>query len=83
MQITKLQSNKFKTNLVALFITVPLTKENCTKNALLTSVLRRGTNNLKTQEEINFEEKNINDGIENLVKLREMLKKYKVIRVVK
>ena len=52
MQITKLQSNKFKTNLVALFITVPLTKENCTKNAILTSVLRRGTNNLKTQEEI-------------------------------
>lgn len=52
MQITKLQSNKFKTNLVALFITVPLTKENCTKNALLTSVLRRGTNILKTQEEI-------------------------------
>ena len=52
MQITKLQSNKFKTNLVALFITVPLTKENCTKNALLTSVLRRGTKNLKNQEEI-------------------------------
>ena len=52
MQITKLQSNKFKTNLCALFITVPLTKENCTKNALLTSVLRRGTKKLKTQEEI-------------------------------
>ena len=52
MQITKLQSNKFKTNLVALFITVPLTKENCTKNALITSVLRRGTKKLKTQEEI-------------------------------
>lgn len=52
MKINKLQSNKFKTNLVALFITVPLTKENCTKNAILTSVLRRGTNNLKTQEEI-------------------------------
>ena len=52
MQITKLQSNKFKTNLSALFITVPLSKENCTKNALLTSVLRRGTNNLKTQEDI-------------------------------
>lgn len=52
MQITKLQSNKFKTNLCALFITVPLTKENCTKNALITSVLRRGTQNYKTQEEI-------------------------------
>ena len=47
MQITKLQSNKFKTNLVALFITVPLAKENCTKNALITSVLRRGTQNYK------------------------------------
>ena len=52
MQITKLQSNKFKTNLTALFITVPLTRENCTKNALLTSVLRRGNKYLKTQEEI-------------------------------
>ncbi len=52
MQITKLQTNKFKTNLVALFITVPLAKENCTKNALITSVLRRGTQNYKTQEEI-------------------------------
>lgn len=52
MQITKLQSNKFKTNLCVLFITVPLTKENCTKNALITSVLRRGTQNYKTQEEI-------------------------------
>lgn len=52
MKITKLQTNKFKTNLVALFITVPLAKENCTKNALITSVLRRGTQNYKTQEEI-------------------------------
>ena len=52
MQITKLQSNKFKTNLCALFITVPLTKKNCTKNALITSVLRRGTQDYKTQEEI-------------------------------
>ena len=52
MQITELESNKFKTNLCALFITVPLTKENCTKNSLITSVLRRGTQNYKTQEEI-------------------------------
>ena len=52
MQITKLQTNKFKTNLVAFFITIPLTKENCTKNALITSVLRRGTKNYKTQEDI-------------------------------
>ena len=54
MEITKLQTNKFKTNLCALFITVPLSKETVTKNALLVSVLRRGTENLKSQEEISI-----------------------------
>lgn len=52
MEITKLQSNKFKTNLCSVFLTLPLKKETVTKNALLTSVLRRGTKNLNTQEEI-------------------------------
>lgn len=52
MEITKLKTNKFKTNLCALFITVPLLKETVTKNALLVSVLRRGTENLKSQEDI-------------------------------
>ena len=52
MEITKLKTNKFKTNLCALFITVPLNKETVTKNALLVSVLRRGTKNLNTQEDI-------------------------------
>ena len=52
MEITKLITNKFKTNLCALFITVPLTEETVTKNALLVSVLRRGTQKLKTQEDI-------------------------------
>ena len=52
MKITKLKTNKFKTNLCALFISVPLTKETVTKNALLASVLRRGTQNFKIQEDI-------------------------------
>ena len=52
MEVTKLKTNKFKTNLCALFITVPLNKETVTKNALLVSVLRRGTKNLNTQEDI-------------------------------
>ena len=52
MEITKLKTNKFKTNLCALFITVPLNKETVTKNALLVSVLRRGTKKLNTQEDI-------------------------------
>lgn len=52
MEITKIKTNKFKTNMCALFLTVPLTKENVYKNALIASILRRGTNNIKTQEEI-------------------------------
>lgn len=52
MEITKLKTNKFKTNLCALFITVPLNKETVTKNALLVSVLRRGTKKLNTQKDI-------------------------------
>ncbi len=54
----KIQTNKFKTNLLAIFLTMPLTKENVTKNALLAAVLRRGTKNMQTQEIIsqNLEE---------------------------
>lgn len=48
----KIQTNKFKTNLFAIFLTVPITRENVTKNALTTTVLRRGTNKMSTQEEI-------------------------------
>ena len=48
----KIQTNKFKTNLFAIFLTIPLTRENVTKNALTTAVLRRGTDKLQTQEEI-------------------------------
>lgn len=47
-----IDTEKFKTNLIAIFISTPLTKENVTKNAVLSSVLRRGTANLPTQEEI-------------------------------
>lgn len=46
----KIQTNKFKTNLFAIFLNTPISKENVTKNALLTSVLRRGTKELPSQE---------------------------------
>ena len=52
MEITKLKTNKFKTNLCSIFLTLPLRKNTVTKNALLVSVLRRGFDKLKTQEEI-------------------------------
>lgn len=48
----KINTNKFKTNLFAIFLTTKLDRENVTKNALLTAVLRRGTKNLSSQEEI-------------------------------
>ena len=48
----KIKTNKFKTNLFSIFLTTKLDRETITKNALLTAVLRRGTMNLPTQEEI-------------------------------
>ena len=50
-----INTNKFKTNLLAIFITVPLTKENVTKNALIPMILRSGSMNLKSQEQISIE----------------------------
>lgn len=52
MEITRLKTNKFKTNLCSIFLTLPLKKDTVTKNALLVSVLRRGFDKLKTQEDI-------------------------------
>ena len=49
-----IDTNKFKTNLFAFFITIPLSKDTVTKNALIPALLRQGTANLKTQEEINI-----------------------------
>ena len=47
-----IETNKFKTNLIGVFITVPLKRENVTLDAVIPAVLKRGTNNLKTQEDI-------------------------------
>lgn len=45
-------TNKFKTNLLAVFLTTPLNRENVTKNALIPMVLRRGSSKLSNLEEI-------------------------------
>ena len=47
-----LNTDKFKTNLVAIFLTTKLERETVTANALISAVLRRGSHTLKTQEEI-------------------------------
>ena len=49
-----IETNKFKTNLLAVFLTTPLQKETVTKNALIPAVLRRGSQNMKTQDEISI-----------------------------
>lgn len=51
--IHTINNNKFKTNLIAIMLTTELNRENVTKNALIPVVLRRGSKNMPTQEEIN------------------------------
>ena len=52
IKIHKINTNKFKTNLIAVFLTTELSKENVTKNALISTILRRGSRNMHSQEEI-------------------------------
>lgn len=47
-----IETDKFKTNLFALMLTTKINKQNATKNALVSLILRRGTKNLQSQEEI-------------------------------
>ena len=52
IKLHTINTNKFKTNLIAIFLSTPLKRENVTKNSLLASILRRGCEKYKTQEEI-------------------------------
>lgn len=54
-----INTNRFKTNLVAVFLTIPITRENVTFNSVLSSVLRRGCKNMPTQEQISKELENM------------------------
>lgn len=47
-----IHTDKFKTNLISVFLTTKLTRENVTKNALISAILRRGSKNMPSQEEI-------------------------------
>lgn len=48
----EINTEKFKVNMFAVFLTTDLNRENVTKNALIPAILKRGSNTLKTQEEI-------------------------------
>ena len=49
-----IKTNKFKTNLLAVFLSTPLAKETVTKKALIPAVLRRGSKNMQSQEQISI-----------------------------
>lgn len=53
IKLHTIQTEKFKTNLIAVMLTTKIDRENVTKNALIPAVLRRGTASLNTLEEIN------------------------------
>lgn len=55
IKIHLIKTEKFKTNLTAIFLTLPINKEEVTKNALISAVLRRGTQNMPTMAQISQE----------------------------
>ena len=52
IKLHTIKTDKFKTNLVALFLSTKLERKNVTKNALISMILRRGSKNMISQEEI-------------------------------
>ena len=52
MNVIRMKNAKFKTNEIAVFLTMPLKRETITMNALLPAILRRGTSNYINQVEI-------------------------------
>ena len=55
IKLHQIKTDKFKTNLIAVFLSMPITKENVTKNSLISAVLRRGSKNMPTQAQISQE----------------------------
>lgn len=52
IKLHTISTDKFKTNLIAIFMTTKLTRENVTRNAVISALLRRGSKNMPSQEEI-------------------------------
>ena len=55
IKLHEIQTDKFKTNLIAVFLSMPITREDVTKNSLLSAVLRRGSKNMPTLAQISQE----------------------------
>lgn len=55
IKVHLIKTEKFKTNLIAVFLSLPITRENVTKNSLISAVLRSGTKNMPTSMQISQE----------------------------
>lgn len=53
IKVHYIKTDKYKTDLSVVTITTPLNKDTVTKNTLIPAILRRGSENFPTQEEIN------------------------------
>lgn len=53
IQFHQINTNQFKTNLLAVFLTVPITKEHVTENAVIGTLLKSGSKTMPSQEKIN------------------------------
>lgn len=58
IKLHTIKTDKFKTNLIAVFITIPLERKTVTLDSMIPAILRRGSAELNTQEEI---EKNLEE----------------------
>ena len=48
-----IKANNFKTDMITVFLTTKLTREDVTKNAIIPMVLRKGSSKLETEENLN------------------------------
>ncbi|MCI8471097.1 MAG: insulinase family protein [Clostridia bacterium] len=55
IKLHTINTDKFKTNLIAIFMTTKLNREEVTKNAVISAILRRGSKTMPSQEEISKE----------------------------
>lgn len=55
IKLHTIKTDKFKTNLIAVFITIPLERKNVTIDSMIPAVLRRGSVEFQTQEKIEKE----------------------------
>lgn len=52
IKLHTMNTDKYKTNLIGVFLTIKLTKENVTKNALISALLRRGSKTMPSTGDI-------------------------------